>query len=231
MKSGIFNLLFAVVMILSFSLIPAVPAGEASTPLPTTIYVDAAASGMENGSLNKPFDTIQEAVDHATAGDIILVATGTYDEAVRITTDDLTLKGEAGAIVDGTGVGGSIGGFGLLGVSGVTIEGFDIRNNTGGHTGCGAGILLNQASNNHVKWNAISNSSIAGIILWFASDNIVADNEISQPAGGAGIILIHQSHKNEIKGMRCQAAAAPALASSAKEPQMASPATTSLRRM
>jgi len=86
-----------------------------------------------------------------------------------------------------------------LGVSGVTIEGFDIRNHSGGHTGGGAGILLNNAINSHVKWNTISNSSVAGIILWFASDNIVADNEISQPAGGAGIILIHQSHNNEIK--------------------------------
>jgi len=201
MKRGILSL-YAVVMILSFSLIPAVPAGAASKPLPTTIYADVTfVGGGQDGSLTKPFDTIQAAVDHAIDGNIIRVAAGTYNEAVRITTNDLTLKGEAGAIVDGTGVavGTSIGGFGVLGASGVTIEGFDIRNHSGGHTGGGAGILLHFASNNHVKWNTISNSSVGGIILWFASDNIVADNEISQPAGGAGIILIHQSHKNEIK--------------------------------
>ena len=197
MKSGIFNLLFAVVMILSFSLIPPVPAGAASKPLPTTIYADAAASGVEDGSLGKPFKKIQAAVDHAIDGDIIRVAVGTYNESVRITTDDVTVRGEAGAILDGSGVIGSTGGFDLFHVHGVTVEGFDIRNHSGSLFGGGAGIMLNQANNNHIKGNTVSDTDF-GIILWFtASDNIVEDNVVS--GSSTSIQVIHASHHNTIR--------------------------------
>ena len=198
MKSGIFNLLFAVVMILSFSLIPAVPAGAASKPLPTTIYADVTfVGGGQDGSLIKPFDTIQAAVDHAIDGDIIRVAAGTYFESVRISTDDVTVRGEAGAILDGTGVIGSTGGFDLFLVDGVTIEGFDIRNHSGSLFGGGAGIMLNQANNNHIKGNTVSDTD-DGIILWFtASNNIVEDNVVS--GSSTSIWVIHASHHNTIR--------------------------------
>ena len=48
-----------------------------------------------DGILTVPddFPTIQEAVDAAAPGDLILVKPGTYNEAVQVTTDDLTIRG------------------------------------------------------------------------------------------------------------------------------------------
>ena len=51
--------------------------------------------GANDGTLNVPadFPTIQEAVDAAAPGALILIAEGTYQEAVQVETDDLTIRG------------------------------------------------------------------------------------------------------------------------------------------
>jgi hypothetical protein len=48
-----------------------------------------------DGILNVPsdFPTIQKAVDAAAPGDLILVGEGTYNEAVQVQTDNLTIRG------------------------------------------------------------------------------------------------------------------------------------------
>ena len=38
-------------------------------------------------------DTIQDAVDAASPGDLILIEPGIYKEAVKVTTEDLTIRG------------------------------------------------------------------------------------------------------------------------------------------
>jgi hypothetical protein len=52
--------------------------------------------GSEGGStiqVPQDHETIQEAVDAASPGDLILVSPGTYEEEVNVTTDDLTIRG------------------------------------------------------------------------------------------------------------------------------------------
>ncbi|MHC4116632.1 MAG: C10 family peptidase [Planctomycetota bacterium] len=63
-------------------------------PDPATIYVDddAAANPGEDGSLERPFDTIQQAIDAAFSGDTVIVLPGIYTgDGNR----DLDFKGKA----------------------------------------------------------------------------------------------------------------------------------------
>lgn len=59
----------------------------------SSIYVDADASGTQNGSQSHPFRTISEAIDHADGGDEIHVANGTYKENIEI-PENVDLFGE-----------------------------------------------------------------------------------------------------------------------------------------
>ena len=47
----------------------------------------------------RPGESIQAAIDAARPGDTILVKPGTYAEALKITTDGLTLKGSRGTVL------------------------------------------------------------------------------------------------------------------------------------
>src|SRR5258706_5086980 len=53
--------------------------------------------------------TIQAAVDAANPGDIIRVPPGIYRESVLINKNNLTIKEQSGAILDGTGLPGNSG--------------------------------------------------------------------------------------------------------------------------
>ncbi len=75
MKRKIFSILITLVLVLSFSLVTAVPVAAQVDRLVPSEYA-----------------TIQAAIDDADPGDRIIVAAGTYDEQVEITTS-LTLQG------------------------------------------------------------------------------------------------------------------------------------------
>ncbi|MDJ0929812.1 hypothetical protein [Breoghania sp.] len=62
--------------------------------------VDGAEAGQFLLVGNGGFDTIQEAVDAASAGDTILIAEGTYVEQVIITTSDISLFGVGDVVIE-----------------------------------------------------------------------------------------------------------------------------------
>lgn len=125
--------------------------------------------------------TIQEAINHASAGDTVFVRTGTYHENV-VVNKTLTLAGENKytAIIDGNHTGNVV----YVTVNAVNITGFTIRNSGQDSK---AGILVGrlwdiQSSGNNISGNIIT-SNYYGIMLAESfnstiSNNIVTNNTI-----------------------------------------------------
>ncbi len=83
-------------------------------------------------TLKVPADyaTIQDAVDAARPGDLVLVPAGTYNEAVNVTTDRIVIRGEDRNKVVLDGKFGYENGIRVLGAKGVAIENMTARNYT-----------------------------------------------------------------------------------------------------
>ncbi|MCW7079647.1 MAG: right-handed parallel beta-helix repeat-containing protein [Candidatus Methanospirare jalkutatii] len=133
---------------------------------------------------------IQWAVNHASAGDMIIVRDGIYYESITV-SKQLTIKSEKGpenCIVNGTGSDVF-----TLEADGIRIEGFTI---TGGGYGiyirssnnkiinniiCSnnyEGIYFGGSSNNSISSNNISSNNMFGINLWYSNNNIISNNII-----------------------------------------------------
>jgi hypothetical protein len=94
-----------------------------------TAVVDA---GEENvRAVPEEYDTIQEAVDDAQAGDLVLVSPGVYNEAVLVTTPDIVIRGldRNEVVLDGEFE--RTNAIDVEGADGVVIENMTARNYTG----------------------------------------------------------------------------------------------------
>jgi len=184
---------------------------------------DGNASGVEDGSQQNPYRTIQAGVDAALAGDSVLVAAGTYAENVVISDKRIALRGGYAGAPSATYAGSGSGDFSsqnpaanvsrieaadtaaavlleFTAASGSIIDGFTL-------TGGSRGIELDTAvtfpliadmviSRNIIEGNGVAEyEHSGGGILLNGPDHEVRDNILRNNVSGrgAGIALFGES--------------------------------------
>ena len=193
-----------VLLLLSGIIIPIVLSNEISTN--KTIYVDDDnTNGPWDGSLEHPYQLIQDGIDVSVDGDSIYVFNGTYREILSISRS-IALQGENPqiTIIDGMVDGNAINIFSDY----VRINGFTITNTTyppyetyqgiflSNVNHCTIseniifstenGIALTNSSDTTITGNIMRNNNL-GILLSGSSDNTITRNTIFD--NGCGIFL------------------------------------------
>jgi parallel beta-helix repeat protein len=142
------------------------------------------------------YPDIETALADAVVGDKILVYEGVYPGAIEVLTDAVALRAVGDAVLDaGTFPPDPRLDIGIIvqeGVSGVTIQGFEIR-------GFGAGVVVGiGADDNVIKSNTVTDSAGVGIVVadWAAANSIV-DNDVTRCE--AGIVVGADAHDNVVK--------------------------------
>ena len=168
---------------------------------PKTIYVDASNIGdlLEDGTVNHPFNKIQEGIDAANGGDTVLVAPGTYYENTNL-KNDVRVQG-AGADVTTIDGGRASSVITAIDIDFETVlEGFTITNGKGTQKGIytyGGGIYVSNSSvvvrNCIITGNGASDG--AGGIEAYDSTMSLYNNNISENNGWwGGAIALHRSN-------------------------------------
>jgi len=156
---------------------------------------------------NHKWNTIQEGVNDASEGDMIIVRDGTYTENINVNKSHLTIKSENGAEktivqaanpddhvfevtadyvnVSGFTVKGGANGINLEGVNHCDISNGIISNNSYN------GIKLSGSINVTVKDNKVTGWN--GIALGYSSQNRIIGNEVYS-GGNSGINLVSSSN-------------------------------------
>ncbi len=176
-----------------------------------TYNVTVATGTVTNTNTSLRYCTIQDAI-YATQtldGHVISVAPGIYSETIHV-SKSLTIIGDPGdalpgpgtnaPIIDGTSLSGAA--FKIdIGVTNVTIKGFEIRNFAKTLTSAGYGIaaFVDSTSNITVSDNYIHDIGYNGIHIGVYTNlgdhsNWVVKNNIVEKFGNTGIKLVNNSH-------------------------------------
>lgn len=115
---------------------------------------------------------LRNAVAASAAGDVLELASGIHYGPIRIERA-LTLKGEAGAVIDGQGKGSTI----EVTVPDVTIRDLEIRN-SGIDNPMYAGVFLQKTAERATVENNRLDNNLVGIYVHGARDSMVRDNTI-----------------------------------------------------
>ena len=137
----------------------------------TIWYVDGAASDGGNGSVETPFNTIQDAIDNASDENTIVIRNGIYEGAFCI-SKSLTIVGEnkTRTTIDGEGVKCVI----RITADDVVVENLTIKNSSED----GVGILIQ--TNNVTVDRTIIEQNGDGIRVQRGDEVVITNNEIEQ---------------------------------------------------
>ena len=157
-----------------------------------TLYVDDDAEEGGNGSMEKPFAKIQDAVEAAEEGDTVRVWEGIYLENINVDRSlNLIGNGSTESIISGRN--GGIFGRDVVAIKAdwVNVSGFRVSNAKGGSK---SGILV-AGDNNQVFDNECSSNNL-GVRVYKANNNSVFSNRCF--SNGIGIDLYFDAHYNKI---------------------------------
>ena len=172
---------------------------------PWTWYVDDDASGMEDGSKEDPFSTIQDAIDAARVGDIVSVFNGTYHGMITINKELFIVgNGSADTTIQGSGIGeivriqepfASFSGFNLNGSAG-DAYGVRVYSDNASVRDCiisnvTTGIRLDSSDGSTVQNITIADEIASGIALYTSHENLIK--------GNTGSVFLSSSNRNLIQ--------------------------------
>ncbi|KKH46883.1 cell surface protein [Methanosarcina sp. 1.H.A.2.2] len=155
------------------------------------ILILVSDTGMASEFRVWPGESIQDAVDEAFPGDIILVESGEFNESIYVNKDNLTIK-SASRNPDNTLIAGETTGSYVFEIvaNNVKISDFSITEGR-------CGVFLNKAENCIISGNKISNQE-AGIYLFESGNNRLSNNMVYSNLD-CGIKLVASSN-NVISG-------------------------------
>jgi parallel beta-helix repeat protein len=185
MKKAIALLLIVFFFILS--LFPIL--NSTQTEETNTIYVDDDnTNGPWDGTIEHPYQYIQDGIDNASDGDTIWVLDGVYKGNIVVNrTLSIAGNGFCCTVIDGMGRRDDV--VSII-ADGVELKGFTIRNSSK------VGVHL-FSSYNIIQDNEIINNS-QGLILSSSHDNIISGNNISNNSGDG--LYLKYSNNNDIIG-------------------------------
>jgi uncharacterized repeat protein (TIGR01451 family) len=156
------------------------------------ICVNETGWWLDGGVFNTSGTSIQAAIDNATAGDVICVKDGTYNENVDV-NKRLTIRSENGAA--STSVRAARDGY-VFEVTAdyVNISGFHVT----GATRVTTGIYLYGANYCNISDNIANDNSYHGIFLNSSSDNYLINNTASENKGDGFKLESNSSHNSII---------------------------------
>lgn len=117
---------------------------------------------------------LQAVISRAAEGEILELASGSYDGPIRIDRP-VVLKGEAGSVIDAHGHGRTI----AVVSPNVTIEGLTVRNSGRSLERMDAGIFLEKTATNAVVRNNLLRDNLVGVYVHGAARALVEGNDIS----------------------------------------------------
>lgn len=159
---------------------PGTPSGEASVEPLDARHVRVAASGPAdgNGSADRPFRTIQQAVDAAAPGSTVLVGAGDY-AGFHVTRNGITVAATPGAKVrvhdDSRDV------ITFEGVSGGGIDGLDV---TASRTRYGSGVMIEGSTGVQVQRSQVHDGRTFGIVVVRSRHVLIEGNDVYRNADG-----------------------------------------------